>query len=134
MGIFASRAPPVSTAAPRAWASATCSSILAATGSLLSGPIVVVGRERVAEDDPLADRPAEQLDELVVDRAVHEDPLAGRAALPGAQEAGGQRRLHRRLEVGVVEHDDRAVAAHLEHRGLAGRGLRRRGARWQSSR
>ncbi len=43
---------------------------------------------------------------------------------PGAEEARGDRRLGGEIEVGVVEHDDRAVAAELEDRGLArgGRG------------
>ena len=79
-------------------------------------------------------RARQLLDVLVVHRAVDEDPLARGAALAGAQEAGGQRRLDRGVDVGVVEHDERAVAAHLEQRGLAGGGLRRRAGRSRSSR
>ena len=52
---------------------------------------------------------------------VHQDPLARRAALARAQEARRERRLDRGRDVGVVHHDERPVAAHLEQRRLAGR-------------
>ena len=76
-------------------------------------------RERVAEHDPLR-LLAQQRDVLLAHRAVHEQALAGGAALPGAEEARGHGRLRRELEIGVVHHDDRPVAAELEHRRLAG--------------
>ena len=118
------REPPVTTLAPRSTASPTCSSIFAATGSLLTGPIVVASSNGSPSRIRSVTAPRQQLDELVLDGAVDEDPLAGGAALAGAQVAGGQRRVDRRLEVGVVHHDERAVAAHLEQRRLAGGGLR----------
>ena len=79
--------------------------------------------ERVAEDDALGDERREPGDELLAHVAVDEQALAGGAALAGAEEARGRGRLGGELEVGVVEHDDRAVAAELEHRRLAGRRL-----------
>ena len=113
------RAPPLTTLAPRVTASPTCSSILAATGSLLTGPIVVASSNGSPSRIRSVDRARQQLDELVPHRAVHEDPLAGGAALARAQVAGGQRRLDRGLDVGVVHHHQRSVAAHLEQRRLA---------------
>ena len=54
---------------------------------------------------------------------MNEQPLTGGAALAGAEEACGHGRLRRGVEVCVVHHDDRSVAAQLEHDGLAGGGL-----------
>ena len=51
---------------------------------------------------------------------MDEQALAGRAALARAEEARGDGRLGGEFEIGVVEHDDRAVPAELEHRRLAG--------------
>ena len=90
---------------------------------MFSGPIVVCRVERVAEHGALRDEPRELRDELLAHVAVHEQALARGAALAGAEEAGGDRRLRGEVEVGVVEHDDRAVAAELEHGGLARGGL-----------
>ena len=111
--------------APRFRASATCSSILVATPSLLSGPSVVSGVERVAE----AQRSSGVLEpghELVVDRLLDQDPLAGGAALAGAQVAADDRAFDRAVDVGVGEDHHRAVAAELEHHVLAGRASRDR--------
>ena len=63
---------------------------------------------------------AELRDELLAHVAVDEQALAGRAALAGAEEARGDGRLGGEVEIGVLEDDHRAVAAELEHRGLAG--------------
>ena len=90
--------------------------------------------ERVAEHDALRDEPRELRDELLAHVAVHEQPLARGAALAGAEEARGHRRLGGEVEVGVVDHDDRPVAAELEDRGLARRGLGDLPARSRSSR
>ena len=81
-------------------------------------------RERVAEDDVARDALGQRADEVVADRLVDEQQLAGRAALPGAQEAGHDRGLGGGLDVGVVHHDERAVAAHLEQLRLARRAPR----------
>ena len=55
---------------------------------------------------------------------LDEDRLAGRAALARVQEAGGERRPDGRVDVRVVEDDERPVAAHLEQQLLAGGPLR----------
>ena len=55
-----------------------------------------LGRERVAEADVGRHGAAQALDELVAHALGHEQPLAGRAALPGAQEAGADGRLRPR--------------------------------------
>ena len=67
---------------------------------------------------------------------MHEQALGRGAALAGAEEAADARGIGGRGEVGVVHHDERPVAAHLEQLCLAGRlarhdqtGLRRAGER-----
>ena len=88
---------------------------------------------RVADLDG-AGRLGEQLDDPLVDRALDEDPAPGAAVLPGVVEDAVRRFLRELLEVGVGEHDVRALAAELErdllhvaggqpHDLLAGRGL-----------
>ena len=57
--------------------------------------------------DPCAD--------LVVDRAVHEDPGSGDTALTALHEVRVHGRRDREIEVGVLEHDDGALAAQLQH-------------------
>ena len=67
----------------------------------------------MAEPDPVR-APADLVDEPVVDRVLDDRAAAGRADLAGVGEGRGQGVVHRRLEVGVGEHDVRALAAHLE--------------------
>ena len=69
--------------------------------------------EPVAEPDQVR-APPDLLDEPVVDRVLDDRPAAGRADLARVREGGGQRVVDRGLEVGVVEHDVGALAAHLE--------------------
>ena len=57
----------------------------------------------------------QQLREAVGDRAVHEDALGGGAALAGEVVAADDGRVGGALQVGVGQHDLRAVAAELEH-------------------
>ncbi len=57
--------------------------------------------------------PADLLDEPVVDRVLDDRPAARRADLAAVGERRGQRVVDRGLEVGVVEHDVRALAAEL---------------------
>src|SRR6202008_1808233 len=90
--------------------------------------------ERVAEPYLACDLAGQQLNELLADGLVHEQTLRGGAALTGAEEAADARGIGGRGEVGVVHHDERPVAAHLEELRLAGRlarddqpGLRRAG-------
>ena len=55
---------------------------------------------------------------------MDEQPLAGGAALTGAEEARRHGRLGRQVEVRILEDDHGTVAAELEHQGLSDRGLR----------
>ncbi len=97
---------------------------------LLGGGFVVQrphGRalgERVTEADLPLDRRLQRLDELVVNGLVYEEPLAGGAALPGAEKRGGQARLGGSFDVCVVQDDHRAVSAQFEERRLACRSCR----------
>ena len=54
------------------------------------------------------------LQDVVVDRAVHEHPAAGRAHLALVAEHAHRRSRHRSVEVGVGEHDVGALAAEFE--------------------
>ena len=54
--------------------------------------------------------------ELVGDRALHDEPVRRRAGLADVAELREHRAVDRLVEVGVVEHDERGVAAEL-HRG-----------------
>ena len=110
-----SRAPPVSTRAPRATASATSAAALSTASSLMSGPIVTpssVPRPMCIAVDALGD-PAR---ELVGDGLVHDEAVGRRAGLADVAELREHRAVDRLVEVGVVEHDERGVAAEL-HRG-----------------
>ena len=84
-----------------------------------------LGEHRAVEDvlHRIADRaPFEALveppHELVVDVFVHDHRAERRAALARGAEAGEQRALDRQVEVGVVHHHERVLAAELEARRL----------------
>ena len=109
--------------APRSSASPTCSSIFSATPALFSGPIVVPSANGSPRTTRSARARGKPRDELLAHGSVDEQSLARGAALSGAQEARRHRRFRGELEVGVVHHDDRPVAAELEHGRLARRGL-----------
>ena len=53
-------------------------------------------------------------DEAVVDARGHDEPARGGAALARREVGALQRAVDRDLEVGVVEDDQRVLAAHLE--------------------
>ena len=57
----------------------------------------------------------EAVDERVVDRLVDVGARSGDAGLPRRGEDAGQHPCLRLIEVGIVEHDVRALAAELEH-------------------
>ncbi len=57
-------------------------------------------------------------DELVVDRLVHDRGAQRRAALTGGAEAAEQGALDGQVDVGVVHHDHRVLAAELQARRL----------------
>ena len=79
----------------------------------MSAPASVASSLPMTEPDPVG-APADLLDEPVVDRVLDDRPAAGRADLARVGEGGGQGVVDGGLEVGVVEHDVRALAAHLE--------------------
>ena len=73
--------------------------------------------ERVADADvarPLGDRS----DDAVVERPLHEQARAGRAALSVEREDLRERRVDRELRVGVLEDDHRRLAAELHRDAL----------------
>ena len=81
--------------------------------SSISGPSSTPVVEAVAHRQRARRRPR-TLDERVVDPVLHENPVGAHAGLPGVAELGRDRALDRQLEVGIVEHDQRRVAAELE--------------------
>ena len=83
-------------------------------------PLLDVVVEAVA-DAERADRGLEPLDERVVDPGLHEDAVRADAGLAGVAELRRHRPFDRTLEVGVVEDDQRRVAAELERDLLHGR-------------
>ena len=60
----------------------------------------------------------------LVDAPLHVDAVRADAGLARVAELRGDRAVERRLEVGVLEHDERRVAAELEREALdlVGRG------------
>ena len=65
-------------------------------------------------DLELADRRRELVGERVVDAVLHVEAVGADAGLAGVAELGGDRAFDRRVEVGVVEDDERRVAAELQ--------------------
>ena len=53
-------------------------------------------------------------DEAVVDAFGDDEARRGRAALAGGEEGAVQRRVHRHVQIGVVEHHHRILAAHFQ--------------------
>ena len=106
------RLPPATTVAPLAFASAISSSMRSAAARLTSEPSTtcaarIAGRQRRA-------RLASFVDEGVGDRLVDDQPLGRHADLALVGEGAEHRGVDRRVEVGVVEHDERRLAAELE--------------------
>ena len=61
-------------------------------------------------------------DEVVDQRAVHDRARRCGAVLAAVDQRPGHRAVHRRLEVGVVEHDERRLAPQLQVHALGARG------------
>jgi hypothetical protein len=57
---------------------------------------------------------AEPGEELFLDGSVDEDTVGTDAGLPGIAELAGHGRFHRHVEICVLEHDQRRVAAQFE--------------------
>ena len=120
MGNPSARAPPATTTAPRSSASATCVVHLRRAELVVERSERRRFRERVAEADVALDLRREAGHELLAHRLVHEQPLGSGAALARAEKAADLRRLRRGVEVGIVQDDEGAVAAHLQQLHLAG--------------
>ena len=102
--------------APLAVASPTCSSTFATAWASISGPTST----SLAVPGPtlsLRGGGRELLGEGVVDAGLDVDPVGADAGLAGVPELAGDGALDRLVEVGVVEDDERGVAAQL-HRQL----------------
>ena len=107
------RLPPSAIRPPLASASATCSSTLATALSSISGPCSVAPGQAVAHAQLL--HGVDQLgDEGVVHAVLHQQAIGADAGLAGVAVLARDRALHGRVEVGVVEHDERRVAAEFE--------------------
>ncbi len=110
-----SRSPPYSSCAPAATASWTRASIRIAAGSSITVPTSVCsssGSPHRSARAPALTRCASS-SAIALDR---DDPLDRGAALAGVRERAPHGEPRRLLEVGVGEHDQRIVAAELEHR------------------
>ena len=76
---------------------------------------VDVGVESRARSAASRARVGEPVDERVVESRRHGDPLDPRARLAAVREGAPERALDGPVEVGVVEHEHRVLAAELEH-------------------
>ena len=109
------RFPPATTLAPLATASAISSSMRSAAPRLTTEPSTTWPRG----SPPAAPRALGELgDERVGDRFVDDDPLGRHADLALVGERAEHRGVDRRVEVGVVEHDQRRLAAEFEQHRL----------------
>jgi hypothetical protein len=68
---------------------------------------------------------AQLLRKLVVNAFLHEKPVGADAGLSGIAELGRHRALDRGIDIGIVEHDKRRIAAELERDLLDGAGALR---------
>ena len=80
--------------------------------SLDQRPEIGAVRETVA-DTQLFDRDLQALGELVIDALLHIDPVGADAGLAVVAELALDRAFDRRIQIGVVEHDEGGVAAQL---------------------
>ena len=69
-------------------------------------------------DGQAGDRRRKLFSELVVDAVLDQDPVRADAGLAGVAELAQHRALDRLVNVGVVEHDERCVAAQFHRRPL----------------
>ncbi len=89
--------------------SGRCSSCAGSTTGPMSVPCVSASSTWSAASFCLT-----RIDEAVVDALGDDQARRRRAALPGREVRALHRAVHRRREVGVVEDDQRILAAHLE--------------------
>ena len=107
------RLPPVSTLAPLAVASAMCSSILATALSSISGPCVDAGLDARADLQRL-DLGHQLVGEGLEHALLHIDAVGADAGLAGVAVLGDHRAFDRGVEIGVVEDDERRIAAEFQ--------------------
>ena len=88
----------------------------------MSGPTAVSGSDGFPHFR-LRDARLEAIDELVVDRGVHDEPVDRHADLPLMEKLAEDGTADGEIEVGVREHHARAVAAELEQHALEDRTL-----------
>ena len=112
-----SRVPPTSAVAPAATVSSTIRCTRAICFSLMSGPSATCPDRRVP-DREMPSALGERCEVLLDDRLVHEVPADREADLALVQERAPRAGGRCGLDVGVVEHDQRAVAAELQHDAL----------------
>ena len=62
---------------------------------------------------------------LIIDGILHKNAIRTHAGLPGVAEFGGHGALHRRINIRVVKHNKRRVAAKLQRHFLDGAGALR---------
>ena len=91
----------------------TWRSIFSTARALIIGPICEPASRR-RPDLQRADARGQLLDEAVVHARLHEHAVRADAGLAAVAELGGHQAVDRRVEVGVVEHDERRVAAEFE--------------------
>src|SRR5688572_11856011 len=76
-----------------------------------------IGLRRVSALQP-GDAGLEAIDELVVDRGVHDEPVDRHADLPLMEKLAEDGTADGEIQIGVSEHHARGVAAELEHHAL----------------
>src|SRR5580704_3120837 len=80
----------------------------------------------------------EAIDELIVDARVYDDPVRAHADLALVEETAHDGRPYRMFQVGIVEDDERRIAAELQCHALELRGLHRKrsdmSAHWRRTR
>src|SRR5215472_11112600 len=107
------RLPPSATLAPFLTASAMCASTFSTAFMSISGPITAPGSNPVG--DLHGTRGLRQpLGEGVIDAVLHQNAVGAYAALSGVAVFRGDGTLDRHLDIGVVEDDERRVAAQFE--------------------
>ena len=84
-------------------------------------PLVTVATQAVT-DAQFGDPLGQALGEGVVDAGLHEEAVGADTGLPGIAILADQRTLDRRVEVGVVEDDERRIAAEFQRYLLDGVG------------
>ncbi len=104
--------PPRMTSPPLAVASSICSCTLSTASALISGPRCDAIVKAVA-DLHLADRGLQLFGEGVIDARLHVNPVGADAGLAVVAEFAQDRAFDGCIQIGVVKHDERRVAAQL---------------------